>query len=122
MNFPHFSIVLLLLCKKLFGTCRQWFGTCTKMVPYVHENGSVRARLILVKERWFGTCKRCPQVLGWCPRARFCAQGDSSSLRTMPIIDDDVVIMCPSDMLGCDNRGTKGVRLGQLVLGEPVSH
>ena len=33
------------------------------------------------------------------------------------ILDDDVVIMCPSDQIGCDNRGTKGVRLGQLVLG-----
>ena len=39
----------------------------------------------------------------------------------MPILDDDVVIMCPSDLIGCDNRGTKGVRLGHLVLGEPVS-
>ena len=45
-----------------------------------------------------------------------------SSLRKMPILDDDVVTMCPSDMIGCDNRGTKEVRLGQLVLGEPVSH
>ena len=44
-----------------------------------------------------------------------------SSLRTTPIIDDDVVIMFPSDLIGCDNRGTKGVRLGNLVLGEPVS-
>ena len=40
---------------------------------------------------------------------------------TMPILDDDVVIMCPSDLIGRDNRGTKGVRLGQKVLGEPVS-
>ena len=39
----------------------------------------------------------------------------------MPILDDDVVRMCPSDMIGWDNRVTKGVRLGQLVLGEPVS-
>ena len=45
-----------------------------------------------------------------------------SSLRTMPIIDDDVVIMCPSDLIGYYNRGTKGVILGQLVLGEPVSY
>ena len=45
-----------------------------------------------------------------------------SSLRIMPILDDDVVIMCPSGLIGCDNRGTKGVILGQLVLGEPVSH
>ena len=44
-----------------------------------------------------------------------------SSLRTKPIIDDDVVRMFPSDMIGCDNRVTKGVRLGQLVHGEPVS-
>ena len=40
----------------------------------------------------------------------------------MPILDDDVVRMYPSDMIICDNRGTKGVRLGQLVLREPVSH
>ena len=45
-----------------------------------------------------------------------------SSLRTMPILDDDVVIICPSDLIGCDNRGTKGVILGQLVLGEPLAH
>ena len=45
-----------------------------------------------------------------------------SSLRTMPIIDYDVVKMNPNDMIGCDNRGAKGVRLGQLVLGETVSH
>ena len=45
-----------------------------------------------------------------------------SSLRKIPILDDDVIIMCPSDMIGCDNIGTKGVRLGQLVLREPVSH
>ena len=44
-----------------------------------------------------------------------------SSLRTMPILDDEVVRMGPSDLIGCDNRGTKGVRLAQLVLGEPVS-
>ena len=45
-----------------------------------------------------------------------------NSLRTMAISDDDVVIMFPSDLIGCDNISTKGVRLGQLVLGEPVSH
>ena len=44
-----------------------------------------------------------------------------TSMRTMPILDD-VVIMCPSDMIGWDNRGIKGVRLGQKVLGEPVSY
>ena len=44
------------------------------------------------------------------------------SLRKTPILDDDAVIMCPVDMIGCDNRGTKGVRLGQLVLREPVSY
>ena len=37
------------------------------------------------------------------------------------ILDDDVAIMCPSDLIVCDSIGTKGVRLGQLVLGEPVS-
>ena len=39
----------------------------------------------------------------------------------MPILDDDVVRMGPSDLIGRDNRGTKGVRLGQLVLRELVS-
>ena len=42
-------------------------------------------------------------------------------MRTMPIIDDDVVIMCPSDLIGRDNRGTKVVILGQKFLREPVS-
>ena len=45
----------------------------------------------------------------------------SSSMITMPIIDDYVVKMCPSDLIGWDNRGTKGVRLGQKVIREPVS-
>ena len=40
----------------------------------------------------------------------------------MPILDDYLVRIFPSDLIGCDNRGTKGVRLGKLVLGEPVSH
>ena len=44
-----------------------------------------------------------------------------SSLRTMPILDDDVVRMCPTDPIGWGNRGTKGVRLGQTLLREPVS-
>ena len=44
-----------------------------------------------------------------------------SSLRTMLILDDDVVRMFPCDLIGWDNRGTKGVRLVQLVLGETVS-
>ena len=39
----------------------------------------------------------------------------------IPFIDDDFVIMCPSDLIVCDNRGTKGVRLGHMVLREPVS-
>ena len=34
-----------------------------------------------------------------------------SSLRTMPIIDDNFITMCPSDMIGWDNSGTKGVPL-----------
>ena len=46
---------------------------------------------------------------------------ESSSLRKMPILGDDFVRMRPSDMIECDNIGTKGVKLGQLVLGEPVS-
>ena len=36
----------------------------------------------------------------------------------MPILDDDLVRMCPSDMIGLDNRCTKGVILGQKVLRE----
>ena len=34
----------------------------------------------------------------------------------MSIIDDDVVRMVPSDLVGLDNRGTNGVILGQTVL------
>ena len=44
-----------------------------------------------------------------------------SSLRKIPVLDDDVFIMFPSDLIGCDNRVTNGVILGQLVLGEPLS-
>ena len=44
-----------------------------------------------------------------------------SYLITIPILDNDVVIMSPSDFIGCDNRGTKEVRLGHMVLGELVS-
>ena len=43
------------------------------------------------------------------------------SMRTIPIIDDDFIIMCPSDPIGWDNRGAKGVILGQKVHREPVS-
>ena len=39
-----------------------------------------------------------------------------SSLRKIPILNNDVVRMYPSDIIGYDNRGTKGVILGQLVL------
>ena len=53
---------------------------------------------------------------------RIGARRTRSSLRTMPILDDDdVVRMCPSDLIGCDNSPTKGVRLRHLYLGEPVS-
>ena len=45
-----------------------------------------------------------------------------SSLIKMLILNDDFVRTCPIDMIGYYNRSTKGVRLGQLVLGEPVSH
>ena len=31
----------------------------------------------------------------------------------MPIIDDDFVRICPSDIIGWDNRGAEGVRLGK---------
>ena len=42
-------------------------------------------------------------------------------LRTMPILDDDdVVRICPSDLIEWDNIGTIGVRLGQKFLVEPV--
>ena len=39
----------------------------------------------------------------------------------IPILDDDIVRMCPIGFIGCDYRGTKEVILGHLVLGEPVS-
>ena len=55
------------------------------------------------------------------PLGIFRACKDSTSLRTMTILDDDVVRMCPSDLIGCDNRGTKGVRLGHIVPGKPLS-
>ena len=44
-----------------------------------------------------------------------------SSMITMTIFDDGVFRMCPSDLIGWDNIGKKGVRLGQKVRGEPVS-
>ena len=44
-----------------------------------------------------------------------------SYMISMPILGDDVVRMFPSDMVGWDNIGAKGVRLGQLVPGELVS-
>ena len=45
-----------------------------------------------------------------------------SSLRTVPILYDDVVVrMCLIYLIGCDNIGKKRVRLGELVLREPVS-
>ena len=47
----------------------------------------------------------------------FCACKVSSYLRSMTILDDDVVRMCPSDLIGCYNSGTKGVRLVHIVPG-----
>ena len=44
-----------------------------------------------------------------------------SSMRKISILDYDVIIMCPSDLIGWDDRGKKGVGLGQKILGEPVS-
>ena len=41
--------------------------------------------------------------------------------RKMSILDDDVVTICPSDLIGWYNLGTKGVILVQQVLWEPVS-
>ena len=35
-----------------------------------------------------------------------------SYIITMPIIDDDIVRMCPSDIIGLDSIGKKVVRLG----------
>ena len=43
-----------------------------------------------------------------------------SVMNKMPIIDDDVVKMRPSDLVRRDNRGQKGVILGQKYLREPV--
>ena len=39
-----------------------------------------------------------------------------------PIFDYDACRMCPSDLVKCDNRGAKRVRLGQTVLNKPVSN
>ena len=55
------------------------------------------------------------------PLVIFCARKDRYSLRIMPILNDDVVIMCPSDLIGCYNLGTNGVIFCHLVTGEPVS-
>ena len=55
------------------------------------------------------------------PLAIFCACKYSSSLTTITILDDDVVRMCSSDLIGCDNRGKKGVILGHVFPREPVS-
>ena len=57
---------------------------------------------------------KTPLAIFRCHWQFFRAHEDRSSLRTMPILDDDVVIMCPSDLIGCDNRGTKGVILVHL--------
>ena len=38
----------------------------------------------------------------------------------MPILDDNVVRIFPSGMIGGDNIVTKEVRLGQLILGQLV--
>ena len=35
--------------------------------------------------------------MGWCPGAPFDARGDIYSLREIPIIDDYVFRICPSD-------------------------
>ena len=46
---------------------------------------------------------------------------DSNFLRTIPILDGDIVIMCRTDLIGCDNIGTKGFRLGHIAPRELVS-
>ena len=43
------------------------------------------------------------------------------SMRKFSILEDDIVRICPSGLIGIDNRGTKGVVLGQKVFVEPVS-
>ena len=43
------------------------------------------------------------------------------SLITMLVIYDDFVTMWHRDLVGWDNRGTQGVRLGQRFPSEPVS-
>ena len=62
-----------------------------------------------------------PLAIFQCHGRFFCAHKDSSSLRTMLILNEDVVRMCPSDLIGCDKRGTKGLILGHIDPGEPVS-
>ena len=54
-------------------------------------------------------------------RGVFLKSRGAGFLRALPILDDYVVRMCPSDLIGLDNRRTKGFRLLQKVLKEPVS-
>ena len=77
------------------------------------ENVAYKA---LKMKKWLQLCRNSELIMAL-TSASIC-----SSLRTIPIIDDDVVRMCPSDLIECDNRGTKGVRFFQLVLREIVSH
>ena len=66
-------------------------------------------------KKWLQRCRNSELIIALTSANR------CSYFRTMPILDDDVVRMCPSDFIGCNNRGTKRVRLGHLILGEPVS-
>ena len=124
------TISLRIFCKKWFGTVRawKWFGTCMNVHDRVdgfeHENGSKRAWTFTMGLIDSSVKNGASGLLFGAPghhSVRIGARGDSSSLWTMPILDDDVVRMWPSDMIGWDNRGTKGVRLAQTILREPVS-
>ena len=52
----------------------------------------------------------------------FTSATQCSSMITITINDDDVVITSPSDLIWWDNKGTKDVSLGQKEPGEPVPY
>ena len=73
------------------------------------EKQEITISLRIFFKKWFGTCMICPFDSSkkngapgnfLVPLAIFRAKRDSSSLRTIPILDDDVIIMCPSDLIG----------------------
>ena len=86
------------------------------VLGYTGSCGNMSRKRIFNDEKWL-QWRRNSELIMALKSANICYY-----FRTITNIDDDVVRMCPSDLIGCDNRSTKGVRLGQLELGEPVSH